>query len=754
MSDLSLPSSPTSLLRDLVRRNLSKLRIVYDAALIEDTITLARKALALSSESGADRVDACLLLASSLRQRSAHHVDDSLLDHIISLERRALALCGQGHMERSRCCTHLAISLWTRYELTGDLRLLDETITLEREALDLDPEGHPNHSLSCGNLAISLKTRYERTGDLCLLDEAINLKRKAFSLRPIGHPDRSSSCEALALSLKRRYERIGDITLLDEAIDLEREAFSLRPRGHPDRSSSCLNLAASLGTRYQRTGDVDLLYEAISLERAALDLHPKGHPDRSTSCGNLAVSMRMRYEYTGNFSHLDEAINHEREALDLRPEGHQCRSISCGNLAVSLMTRYEHTENVDLLDEAINHEREALDLCPEGHPCRSISCGNLAASLKKRYQRTGDEALLHEMSALLQEALTIAHKHEAWRFAVNLAWMHLHVTGPFYSVNKAISYLSYILGSEHDDIRNVVATLKKLIDKVWICDPEGKHVELITIYRGLVNLLPLLAHPALGIELQLQAMEGCARLGSEAFVNAALAGDCSSSLEALELAQSVIWSQSLHRRDPQLKDVPEPLADRLQELLHAMAMNSAAKSHHGEAAVASKQHDALHANSSLLFTLMREIRAVPGLDRFMLGETFETLCTVTSIHPVVVVVSARGQHYALIMAKSLVQRHVLISLDLSDDDLANLSFGYGSKRAHRSSATPEETPEGDRAGFKKTADASTGPLDGQLRTLWHKVVKPVLEHLSLEVSARNICGVQSSLIIIIALARL
>jgi hypothetical protein len=58
MVDVSSSSSPTSFLRDRVRCGLDQLEIVYDAQLIEDTVTLAKEALTLSSESGADRIDA------------------------------------------------------------------------------------------------------------------------------------------------------------------------------------------------------------------------------------------------------------------------------------------------------------------------------------------------------------------------------------------------------------------------------------------------------------------------------------------------------------------------------------------------------------------------------------------------------------------------------------------------------------------------------------------------------------------------
>jgi hypothetical protein len=248
-------------------------------------------------------------------------------------------------------------------------------------------------------------------------------------------------------------------------------------------------------------------------------------------------------------------------------------------------------------------------------------------------------------------------------------------------------------------------------------------------------------------------MKGCARLGSDAFVNAALAGDCLLGHEVLELAQSVIWSQSLHRRDPQLKNVPEPLASRLQEILHAMATNSAIESHHGEAA-ARNPHDTLHVHSSWLYVLVQDIRALPGLDRFMLGETFETLCTVASQHPVVVLFGAHGHNYALIIASSLAQGRTLLALDINDEDISDISFQTGATRSCRGDeASGDLQSATERLSLGKNTPRRSERLHQSLKTLWLRVVKPVLDHLELQVSEGSKSRIVSVLISVIGITR-
>jgi hypothetical protein len=754
-----------------------------DVGLLKEAIDLDREALDLLPTGHPYRSKFCGDLATSLKEQYHRTGDTGPLDGVIDLEREALDLLPIGHPYRSMFYRNLATSLEAQYEHTGDVSLLNEAIDLEREALGLEPTGDPYRSTYCGGLAVSLKKQYGRTGDVSLLDEAIDLEREALHLCPVGHPHRALFCRSLAISLRTRYDRTGDVGLLDEAIDLEREALDLRPSGHPDRSISCAYLADALMTRYKCTGVVSLLDEVIDLQREALYLHPIGHPNRPVCGGNLAVSLMARYQRTSDILLLEETINLLRQTLDLRPAGHPDRAASCGNLASPLLTLSERKGDVRLLYEAIDLQYEALNLCPaehpyrsvccenqanflmagykstgiinflddaidlkravlnlrpSGHPNRSRCCRNLALSLMERYWRTDDVALLDESVAILQEAITGTPMHEIWRHFHLLALALLQKASPFYDVLKAILCISQSLQHDTDNTLEFVLSLSSLLNNLWQCNTEGKHIQLTTIYQRFVSLLPLLIHPALGLQPQLQALKRCTQLGSDAFVNAALADDWSVGLETLELAQGVIWSTTLHRRDPQLKDVPEHMASKLQGLLQSLAMSSGSQPDpwYEEWKPFNSPRDILHAQSARLYAVIQDIRAHPGLERFMLGESVDTLRTTASDHPVVVLVGARGHHYALILAAFLVEGHAFISLDLSDEDLTSLSFTRGSTRAHRSDVTPEDTPEkGDRAGLGKTERAPSKPLDGQLQTLWHKVVKPVLAHLGLEVSS-------------------
>jgi tetratricopeptide (TPR) repeat protein len=709
-----------------------------DDALLDEAIGLHREAIDLCPQGHPHRALSCADLAVSLKMSYESTGHNALLDEAIVLEREALALRPQGHPDRALSCGNLATSLGMCYEHTGDETLLDEAIVLEREAFALYPQGHPDRAPSCGNLAISLQMSYESTGHDAFLDEAIGLHREAIDLCPQGHPHRALSCGNLALSLQMSYEHTGDEALLDESIVLEREALVLRPQGHSDRALFCSNLAASLTTRYHRTGDETLLDESIVLERESIDLRPQGHPDRALSCANLAASLKMSYESTGHNVLLDEAIVLEREALALRPQGHPHRALSCANLAASLKMSYESTGHNALLDEAIVLEREALALRPRGHPERAVSCGNLANSLRKRYHRTGDDRFLHEFFILTHEAQTIAPVHAVWRYSSNLSWTYLQRTSSFYDVRKAIQCLSHSLEYEFDSVSRAVSEFVDLIDDLWNHGIEKQHAELTNIYQRIISLLPLLANSALDVRPQLLALKGCSHMGSDAFISAVLADESMLGLELLELAQGVIWSQSLYLRDPQLKDVPHSLATEIEGHLQALAVRSTTEAYSSPPESALTSQDVIHIHSSRAYALIRQIRLRPGLERFMLGESFETLCATAASHPVVVLVAARGRYYALIITLAQPYQDALLSLDLTEEDLKSLSYTPSPTGARRSPVVPDIVqPKVKKAKFNKSAPSDSGPFDGQLKTLWHKVVKPVLDRLGLKASAHS-----------------
>jgi hypothetical protein len=712
-----------------------------DHSILMKAIDLQRHALSSSPSGHPDYERSCENLSLILQLHYETSGATHILLEVIDLQRETISLRPPGHPNCAQAYLNLAISLKTYYNSSGDHSLLREVIDLERQALSLYPPDQPTRSRPLTNLALSLTISYESSGDVSHLLEAIELQRVSLSLRNAGHPDKASDCGNLAKSLITHYTSTGDDKLLMEAISLQRESLSLCHVDHPDHGLHCINLAGSLRTRYYNTGDDNLLMEAIDLQRESLSIHSTGHPSRDITCQNLAASLLLLYDNINDDLLLVEATTLLRESLSLCPPGHLDRGKSCLNLALSLKARHEKTGEDDLVTEAIDLEREALALHPPGHPGHAISCWNLANSLRIHYIQSANEHLLDEIHQCCTEGLSMDYPSRKWRNATMLAWLHMQTGSTRFDVHAAIQYLDQSLVNHSDSIIEATSLVMFCLKHLWedsgdILEREH-HIALTPVYRQLIKLLPFLTYPVLETRIQLKALRMASQIGSDVFVNSVLAENWTMGLEDLELAQGLMWSQRLHYRDPQLEDVPALLSQQLKDLLKGLALSSARTGDDRSASTVLTSRDLHHDQAAQVYLLLREIRALPGLDRFMLAETYSTLASVASVHPVVVLVGAHGRFYAVLLTSDT-QNHALLPLDWRSEDFDGALAIMNSARSHRGAHSPpgeSEEPSGEdikrAAKIRKITPVTSSSR--WLRLLWFKLVRPVLDRLGIKV---------------------
>jgi hypothetical protein len=756
-----------------------------DLRLLTEAIDLQRESLTLRPPEHPDRAESCENLAISLVTRFKLTDEDALLMEAIDLQREALALRPQGHQDRALTCENLSVSLNSLYKHLDNINILDEAIMLSRESLALRPKKHPSRALSCANLANSLRELHELTKGDNLLTESIDLDRESLSLLPKGHIDRAGSCQGLANALIDQYMTTGNEACLIEAQELSRELLGLHPRGHPNRpitctryagvlqayyehtgddsvllestdlareslaverdvgkkdyyALSCQRLAHSLHLHYDSTGDDRFLMEAVQLQQQALALTPEGHHSRGSSCVELGNLLWKLYTRTRNNQVLDHAIQLHQEAYDLYPPGHKDRPAYCVNLINSLRARGQaaNVDDVTLSSKIMTLCREAFTVCPKGHPNRAICCRHLVTSLQMCYTTKREQSLLNEILTLSEESLAIAPPGTLWRDLSVLAWVHLQINSPTLNTKRALQYLLQLVGSRAVDASQAMTSTLSCLDLVWrlkdSLDPLSDWTVLTTIYQKLVRLLPLIANPALETHSQLQALNKCSQLGSDAFVCAALSGTESLGLESLEIAQGFLWSQSLHYRDPQFNEVPELLADQLQGLLHEFTTSTQSQvDFMAEGDSFLTPNDVRHGRSSRIYALLSEIRALPGLENFMLGETFSTLASVAFDHPVVVLVGARKHFYALILRP---QSEGPTLLRLGDLEAILNSTNDELRRDTRGGATIVNKGSDQIRAMAITQRGNFSPLSRRLKDIWLNIVKPVLDCLGVQVS--------------------
>jgi tetratricopeptide (TPR) repeat protein len=714
-----------------------------DVMILDQAVELGRATVEICPLDHKVRADSCILLASLLMLRYDKTGSNVLLVEVVELERQALDLCNAAHPSRAMACESLALSYKRCYHRTGDIILLDEAITLEREALALRPSHHPDRHKACRHLAHSLMLRHGIQDATNPLNEIVELQREVLALLPADHPDRGMPCTNLALCLKTRCRRTGDVSLLDEAIALEREALNYRSTVYClDQAVPCVNLAMSLIMRYENTGDVSLLNEAIGLGRKALSLRPVGHSERVATCSSLAVSLVTCYEHTQDIALLDEAIKLDREAYGLCPARHSNRSVTCENLAVLISLRYDRTGEVALLDEAIKLHREALDLRPAGNSDQAEACLNLAVSLTMHYFQSEDVALLDEVIKLHEQALQYGLTNTAWRKLTALCSIHLRSETPHFSLQKAIGYLQHSCENPVDNLQSFMVEVTKRLRTIWLLPRRWTSEttsSLLGIYAELIDRLPMMAGFVLDTPSRLQTLRSFSHIGQDACIAALLAGQLCKAVELLDHAHGVVWAQALHQRDPQLQGVSPELARELIQLLRAIAV-PVQSSGLIESRVSGQ--DIRHEQNTRIRAILHEIRGVPGLERFMLGSTFDMLRNAAHEHPIAILVAAENHVFALIMPSSSQESPDVLRLSLTWEDLRSFAdsaargaFRYrGGSQDIGTDASPDKEQFISVTGTDRAMrPGSRSSYQGPLSQLWSLVVKPVLIHLGLPV---------------------
>jgi tetratricopeptide (TPR) repeat protein len=719
--DPGRPSSLASLARTLT--------VYYEAfgvvALLNEGIEMMKEAIQqdIDAESDKDPIDACSQLIHMLSLRYKASGDHEILDDAVRIARIVLEACTDAHPLRGKAYTNLSVLLMLKYESLGDIGILEEAIIFSRTAVNLAEEA-PDKAIWLNNLAAALGLLYEAKGDTTLLDEIVVLENIARDLRPSGHPCHLTACTNLANARKAQYDTLGSYALLDEAIELERMVLRSTPLGDPHRSLLCSNLATSLGKRYETSGDLAFLHESIKLEREALTQRPEGHPERGTSCGNLGAWIYIRYRSSQNLDHLQEAVTLMRTALLLRNPAHGNHASLCIQLSIALRRYYDHTSNdATVLEEAVQLSQKAFIIRSSDHPDYGDACLTHAMALTHYDEVMDNTNHFDEIMALCQKGLPLLSNHRAWIPLLMLARMSVVSRGRQVDIHKAINYVKEAVAKPPCDIiglaKNASLTLSR-IHRLVLTNQQW--AGLLPAYTHLIRILPLLASFALDRRTQLHSQLPVTHLGSDAVTSAIAARDFPAGLELLEQSRGVIWTQALHVSDPQTQGLPEELQVELRELLVSMAADTASIVEH--ASGGPNTSDLRHRRATRIQALLYQIRSMPGLERFMLGESHECLMQAAKDHLVVILIATRRASYALVLRDST--SLVYVPLEVRAKDIVQLWTLNGSSMSRGSLPL-------DRRGMKLSSGKVASRVELSLARIWSRVVQPIVSHLQLEV---------------------
>ncbi|MER7666655.1 CHAT domain-containing protein [Streptomyces sp. NPDC096193] len=589
--------------------------------------------------------------------------DSALLERAIELGRSAAAATPAGHPRRGVRLDHLATALATRGEAFGDHAALAEAVIIEREAVACTSAGHPLRVQFMGNLAVNLNALFHATGDLAHVMDAIDVARRATEATA-GQGDHPRSLGILAVMLHNRFRVTGELQVLSEAVDRARESVRLGASLVAGQAQRLSNLGTMLSDWFTRTGEASVLDKAIDAHRVAADVTADDEPGRAARLANLGGVLEMAYQKFGNRDALRDAIAAHRASVAATPEDspHWPRYTAslaaalgdwCTNPVAPAVARREPPDP-QVLAEAVGLARSAARRPEQDAYSRADLLTRIANVLALGFRHRGDGDALTEALGCYREAAASAGSPAESRAEAADRWGDLAADAGQFDVAA-----------------------------------EG--------YAAAIRLLPRLAGRHLGREDAQYWLGRFAGVAADAAACALAAGDEVSAVTLLESGRCVLAAQALDSRGD-LSDLHERAPD-LAERFRTLTAEFETDTTSDRVALADE-----------LDAVTDRIRALPGMERFLLPPLLTDLTAQAHEGPIVYVNVSRHRCDALIITPDGVRSHALHRL--SEETVS-----------HRVRALHTAFTEGRLAAEQAIHDT--------LEWLWDTIVGPVLGELGL-----------------------
>lgn len=674
-----------------------------DPAAVERAYQALRGELAAMPEQDPRRgpylVDLCLVL--QLRYENSGDLDD--VREAVRAARDAASYPDQGMTAKRLNALGTALRVW--YEQTGDAASLDEAITACQQAVDAIPCDDPNYGTCLTNLALGLHAAFMAGGGDETLDEAISAARLASAAPGVDDSLREVVAMGLGVLLFSKYSRTGELAVLTEAIELGRTSLTGSASSGWTLAARLANLGRALDAWYRRTGELDSLQEGARAERRALAVAPPGHQDRTIYQLVLSETLRTLFDRTGNLDLLDEALKEARAAVKAVPTGHPFQVNHLGNLALIHLTRYAQNSDVAELNAAEALLRDALAVADATHPQRVGLLSSLGEVIDLASRRTGDFSRLEEALAVTRDALDAAPDGHPNHSVILRTMAGIYQTrhqnlGDQAALSEAITLLREAAADRTAPVRARVEAASR-----WgrAAAAAGLTAVALDGLATAVGLLPLLAARSFQRDDAEYWLSQYGGLASDAAALALEMGSPDRAVELLELGRTVLIAQALDVRTDlsTLQDRDRRLAARF-EWLAAQLENDAREQPRSRRALADELEDVIAA-----------VRALPGMERFLLPPTAAELLAQASQGPIAVVNVSAYRCDALVLTEN----------GLRSLPLPQLTPGAVSDRVSRflAAATESQSPIRQISRHAEQALAET------LSWLWASTCAPVLD---------------------------
>lgn len=640
----------------------------------------------------------------------------------------ALRLLPIGHRDRPMALLELATANSVFYIRDHNRKNLDVSLSYSSEALAITINDHPLRAAALWRHSAALTFVYDPEGDPETLDETVALDRHALELCSPEHPRREAMLGNLASHLMRRYRLNTRWTDMEEAIRTEREVSTLRGPEHPARASCLHNLALYLLHRYELLGHDSDLYEAIMAAQESVVLRPRGHPAHSSALAALINALTYLYEMTGDQGHIFKAINLATEYLeDPANVNAQIRTRLALAAGLAYLKANDHVEDISYLEEAARMFSfvEITSTQTVGYMLAESQHYH-ALALRSLYASTKDPKTVEQAMDLIDRAIEGCTPDNPLlqRRLCTLAYLHLLKNTKFFNPLRAIQSLTGVIQAVQThpfsailpDLMDVLETLEEVLNYDELM--PSWQMSILYIYEHASALLPQLAYLGLDSRSRLRVLQRVDSLGTKAAIYALLCNRLERVVELQEETHAIFWTHALHLKTP-LDKLPTQAGEELRLIMGQLKLEQPDESARGDNVA--RQRDLC----KQLETLLDTIRKQPGLERFWMPETYETISQAALHGPVVVLLQDRSRAFGLVIRAPGRTPEKVELPHISDAVLTQMMEGCKSVGAYTQTVSSTR-------GLRVS-----GGLPDQSQTLlhdlWVKAMGPIIQALGIEV---------------------
>ncbi|WP_367127839.1 hypothetical protein [Saccharothrix sp. HUAS TT1] len=508
-----------------------------------------------------------------------------------------------------------------RYEMTHAVDDLRRALETAEQSVRMTAPGDPMLGRRLNILGELHRRAFIRTEETHHADLAVEMGAQAVAAAVPGHAEYAVRLSNLSLSHLERHRGTGDPDDLETAVEMGEQAVRATPDGDDDLVGTLANTAGAHLARFQAHGDAAALDRAIELGERAAACGPGTDLAYPMYLSNLAVARRRRFERTRDPADADRAVEAGEQAAGAVADDPIKLPHALSALAAAYRARYRHAADPTDLDKAIITDEINVSVMPENHPRRALDLANLASLHITRYTANHDEEDARKAVELGERAIA--------------ATPDGHTSLPMTVMTLCGAYTARYgdaIAEHAGRVRRLASALATArtaspVNRVAAGRAVGTLAALAEDWRTAVgswdeavSLLPVVAAPrADRSDREYLLGQGLDLVGGAVASHLAV-DDAVGAVELAELGRGVMLAAELDSRSDltDLRAVDAALADRFEQV---RVLLEPAAGDDGESGADHPRRRLWREYDHLL----EQIRALPGLHRFLLPPAYEDL---------------------------------------------------------------------------------------------------------------------------------